>query len=113
MLTTIMKWTSLVALFGALLFWSPGNNYAVVLQLIVCGSAAFVALEAAQSGKKLWAAAFVGLVVLSHPLLTVASRSQFPWVCAVCCSMFLASLRVLKTIPKPFVPSRAYTEPQS
>jgi hypothetical protein len=30
-----MKWTSLIALLGALFFWSPAGGYAIMLQFVV------------------------------------------------------------------------------
>jgi hypothetical protein len=69
MLTRIMKLTSLFALIGAMLFWSPASNYAVLLQFVVCGSAGLVACEAAKHGKHLWTPALAALAVLSNPLV--------------------------------------------
>jgi uncharacterized protein DUF6804 len=101
MLTRIMKWTSLFTLIGALFFWSPASNYALLLQFVICGSASLVALDAAKSSKHLWMAAFAGLAVVFNPLVAVPfSHSVFPWVIAFGCSMFLASLALLKTVPR-------------
>jgi hypothetical protein len=114
MLTKIVKWTSLFALMGALFFWSPAGSYAVLLQFVICGSASLVALEAARSGKHLWTSAFAGLAVLFNPLVVFTfSHSVFPWVSALGCSMFLASLIFLKTVPKLAIQSITYPEPRS
>jgi Family of unknown function (DUF6804) len=109
-----MKWISLSALISAAFFWSAGSSYALVLQFVVCGSAGLVALEAAKSGKHLCTAAFAGLAVLFNPLAAVTfSHSVFPWVTALCCSMFLASLIFLKAAPRLSVASITYSGPRS
>ncbi len=114
MLTTIMKWTSLVALIGALLFWRPAGGYAIMLQFVICLSAILVAFQAARSGKRLWTIAFAGLAVLFNPVVTVpVSQSVFLWINIVCFTMFLASLKVLKTAPKLSIPSITYAGPRS
>jgi hypothetical protein len=109
-----MKWTSLVALIGALFFWRPAGGYAIMLQLVICTSASLVALQAARSGKQLWAIAFAGLAVLFNPVLTVpVSQSVFLWVNILCLGMFLASLKFLTTAPKLSIPSITYPGPRS
>jgi hypothetical protein len=114
MLTKIMKWTSLFALLGATFFLSPRSNYAVPLQFIICGSASLVALEAVKSGQHVWTAAFAGLAVLFNPLVAVTFfHSVFPWVTALCCSMFLASLIFLKAAPRLSIVSITYPGPRS
>jgi hypothetical protein len=114
MLTKIMKWASFLALLGATFFWLPGGNYALLLQFIVCGSAGLVTLEAAKSGKHLWTAAFAGLAVLFNPLVAIPfSHAVFPWVAALCCSMFLAALLYLKAAPRLSLVSITYPGPRS
>ncbi len=104
MLTKIMKWASVFALIGAMFFWTPASNYAVLLQFVICGSAILVAIEAARSGKHLWAYAFGGVALLFNPLLTFTFfHYVFPWATVVCSSMFLASLVLLKTVPRPSI----------
>lgn len=114
MLTTIMKWTSLIALLGAPLFWHPAGGYAIMLQFVVCLSAILVALQAARSGKQLWTIAFAGLALLFNPVVTVpVSQRVFLWINVLCASMFLASLKFLKTAPKLSMPSITYSGPRS
>jgi hypothetical protein len=109
MLTKIMKWVSILALIGAMFFWTPASNYAVLLQFVICGSAVLVAIEAARSGKHLWACAFGGVALLFNPLLIFTFfHSALPWVSVLCSSMFLASLVFLKTVPTPSILSIAY-----
>lgn len=114
MLTTIMKWMSLFVLMGGTFLWAPASNYELLLQFVICGSAALVALEAARSGKRLWTAAFAGLVVFFNPVMPVmVSDSMFSLVTAFCFSMFLASLVHLKTVPKLSIESITYPGPRS
>jgi hypothetical protein len=109
-----MKWTSLVALIGAVFFWRPAGGYAILLQFVICISAILVALQAARSGKQLWAIVFAGFVVLFNPVVTVPlSQSVFPWVNGLCFTMFLASLKFLKTAPRLSVPSITYPGPRN
>ena len=109
MLTMIMKWTSLIALIGALFFWRPAGGYAIMLQFVICLSASLIALQAARSGKQLWAIAFAGLAVLFNPVVKVpVSQSVFLWINVLCLLMFLASLKFLKTAPRLSMPSITY-----
>jgi uncharacterized protein DUF6804 len=113
-LTKIMKWTSLFVLLGAAFFWSPGGNYGLLLQFVVCGGAGLVTLEAAKSGKHLWTAAFAALAVLFNPLGAVTFfHAVFPWVAALCCSLFLAALFYLKAAPRLSMVSITYPGPRS
>jgi uncharacterized protein DUF6804 len=114
MLTKIMKWASLFALIGAICFWTPVSNYAVLLQFVICGSAVLVAIEAARSDKHFWACAFGGVALLFNPLLTFTFfYSVFPWVSILCSTMFIASLVFLKTVPRPSILSITYAGPRS
>ena len=114
MLTTIMKWTSLIALTGALLFWRPGGGYAIMLQFVICLSAILVSCQAFRSGKQLWAIAFAGLAVLLNPVIAVpVSQSVFLWINMLCLTMFLAAVKFLKTAPKLSIASITYPGPPS
>jgi hypothetical protein len=109
-----MKWTSLVALIGALFFWRPAGGYAIMLQFVICLSAILVALQAARSGKQLWAIAFAGLALLFNPVVTVpVSQSVFLWINGLCFTMFLVSVKFLKAAPKLSIPSITYPGPRS
>ncbi len=109
-----MKWTSIVALMGAVFFWRPAGGYAILLQFVICISAILVALQAARSGKQLWATAFAGLAVLFNPVVTVpVSQSVFLWINVLCFAMFLASLKFVTTAPKLSIPSITYPGPRS
>jgi hypothetical protein len=114
MLTTMMKWASLLALAGAVFFWAPDSSYAVLLQFVICGSASLVAFQAARSGKYFWTIAFAGLALLFNPLVAVSlSQRVFPWVNVLCFAMFLASLWILKTAPRLSQASITYPGPRS
>jgi hypothetical protein len=104
-----MKWTSIIALLGAVFFWRPAGGYAIMLQFVVCISATLVALQAARSSKQLWVIPFAGIAALFNPVVTVPiSRSVFLGISALCFTMFLASLKFLKTAPKLSIPSITY-----
>lgn len=108
MLTKIMKCTSLFALIGAMFFWTPASHYAMLLQFVICSSVVLVAIEAARSGKHLWAYAVGGVALLFNPLLTLTLfHSVFP-VNVLCSSLCLASLVFLKTVPKQSILSATY-----
>jgi Family of unknown function (DUF6804) len=109
-----MKYTSLVALVGALFVWRPAGGYAVLLQFVICGSASLVAWEAARSRKYLWTIVFGAIALLFNPLVTVPfTRGLFPWISIFCFTMFLASLRFLKTAPRVSMASVTYEGPRS
>jgi hypothetical protein len=80
-----------------------------MLQFVICLSDILVAFQAARSGKQLWAIAFAGLAVLFNPVVTVTvSRSVFLWINVLCFTMFLASVKFLKTASKLSIPSITY-----
>lgn len=111
--TGIMKCGSLMALAEALFFLRPGGGYAIILQFVICSSAVLVAFEAFRSGKYLWTIAFAGLAVLFNPVVAVSlSRGVLPGMSVLCFTMFLASLRFLRTAPRLSVASVTYTEPR-
>jgi hypothetical protein len=113
-LTTIMKWTSLIVLTGAPFFWRPAGGYAIMLQFVICLSAILVSCQAARSGKQLWTSAFAGLAVLLNPVIAVpVSQSIFLWINMLCITMFLAAVKFLKTDPKLSIPSITYPGPPS
>lgn len=112
MLTTIMKWASLIALIGAMFFWRPGGGYAIVLQFVMCAGSSLVAIQAEQSQRHFWALAFAGLAVLFNPLLVISlSPGIFFWINALSFAMFLASLKALKATPRLSMPSVTYPGP--
>jgi len=109
-----MKWTSLIALIGALFFWRPAGGYAIMLQFVVCLSAILVAVQAARLRKQLWASAFAVLALLFNPVVAVpVPRSVFLGISVICFTMFLASVRFLKTAPRLSVQSITYQGPRS
>jgi hypothetical protein len=112
MLTTMMKWSSLLALAGALFFWRANGGYAIFLQFVICGSACLVAFQAVQARRHLWAVAFVGLAIVFNPLMVISlSRSMFVSINVLCFAMFLTSLKALKAAPRLSMPSVTYPGP--
>ncbi len=114
MLTTIMKWASLIALIGAMFFRRPGSGYAIGLQFVICASSSLVAIQAGQSRRHLWAFAFVALAVIFNPLIVISlSRGIFSWINVLSFAMFLVSLKALKAAPRLSAPSVTYPGPPS
>ena len=109
-----MKWTSLIALSGALFIWRPAGGYAIMLQFVICISAILVAIQAAQTGKQFWAIAFAGVAVLFNSVITIPfSQSVFLWTDVLCFTVFLGSLKFLKTAAKRSIPSITYPGPRN
>jgi hypothetical protein len=102
MITKTMKWLSIIALLPAALFlWQPPADYRLVLQFVVCGTAALVALQAGRESKYLWAAGFWVVAVLFNPLAPIAvSHNTFVWLNLLSAIMLLASLVYLKNPPR-------------
>jgi hypothetical protein len=98
MLTKIMKWVSIAALFLAGLRLTV--SYQVLLEFVVCVSGILVVTRAVRDSKYLWAAAFFTIAVLFNPVVPVAlSRKTFLWLDWVCLMTFLVSLAGLKRHP--------------
>lgn len=114
MLTKIIKLVSIATLVLAVFFWRSSANFQTVVQFLVCGTAALVVIQAARSGKYLWAAAFFVVAVLFNPLAPVAlPGSVFLWVNLLCLTMFLAATVYLQTSPRLSVESVTNTGPRS
>ena len=114
MLTKIMKLVSIAALVLAAFFWRSSVNFQTVVQFLVCGAAAMVVIQAARSGKYLWAVAFFVVAVLFNPLVPLAfPGSIFIWVDLLCLTMFLAATAYLRTSPRLTIASVTNTGPRS
>ena len=107
MLTKTMKWVSIAILLPAV-FWQASAGYQLALQLLVCAGAILVAWEGYRSAKQVWAIGFVAIAVLFNPFQPLGfSRELFLWLNLISIATFLASLVVLKTKPRPAMPSIA------
>jgi len=106
MLTEIMKWVSVVTLFVAVISQYSSPDFRMPVQLIVCVAAGLVFVQAIRESKRFWAAGFFGIALLFNPVVPVAlSRGAFLWLDAVCLTMFLFSLALLRTSPRLSVAS--------
>jgi hypothetical protein len=113
-LTKIMKLVSIAALVLAAFFWRSSANFQTVVQFLVCGAAALVVIQAARSGKYLWAVVFCVVAVLFNPLAPLTlPGSMFLWVDLLCLSMFLAATAYLRTSPRLSVESVTNPGPRS
>lgn len=111
MLTKIMKWVSLVALFLALL-WRSSESYQIGLEFVVCMGAFLVVIQALRAGKYLWGAIFVAITVLFNPIAPFAlSHTRFLWLGWASFVAFMASLAVLKRKALISMPSIANLKP--
>jgi hypothetical protein len=112
MLTKIMKWVSITALFLEGLRLTA--SYQVLLEFVVCVSAILVVTQAVGESKYLWAAGFFAIAVLFNPVVPVAlSRKTFLWLDWVCLMTFLVSLVMLKRQPTLSMASITYRTPGS
>ena len=73
----------------------------ILLQLVICGGAAFVMMQAARNGRFLWMAAFGLVAIYFNPIvpIEVSRNAERPLVFA-CLALFLASLRYLRNAPR-------------
>jgi len=96
MLTKLMKYLSIMALFvGALMGSSAG--YRIILELVVCVAALIVVAQAFRIGKYFWGIAFAAIAVLFNPAVPVTlSQKAFLLSDLVCISVFIVSLTALR-----------------
>ena len=103
-LTKIMKWLSIAVLLPAAI-WGSSDDYLLLLQLVVCGGALFVAWEAFRSAKQFWAVGFVAIAAVFNPLQPwTFSAGMFFWLDLLSMAMFGVSLAVLKARPRFVMP---------
>src|SRR5574340_1182318 len=115
MRTRITKWVSIAALLLAVLFWNSAANYQLALNVIVSIAAAVVAVQAFQTGKYRWAAAFAAIALLFNPvvpLFRLAGGMGFSLV-LLSIAPFAISLAVLKAKPLLSMPSITDRNPGS
>lgn len=100
MYAKIIKWICIAALLIAVAFKIEGGAR-VVVQLLLCGGAAFVLMQAARAHRFVWMTAFVLIAVYFNPVLPVevSRRIELPLL-FVCLSLFAGSLRYLPTLPR-------------
>ena len=100
MLTKIMKWVSVTALLGALL-WRPSAGYALTLQFVVCAAAILVVVQSFQIGKAGFAIVFMVVAALFNPVVPPGlSRTVFLGVGTVSLALFLLSVFALRSQPR-------------
>jgi hypothetical protein len=72
----------------------------ILFQLVVCGGALFVMVEAVRNHQYLWVAAFAVAALYCNPVLPIAlSQTASRPIVLLCALAFLGSLRYLS--PKP------------
>jgi hypothetical protein len=100
MYSAIVKWICLAALVLAAAVKLHGVPQ-ILLQLVVCGGALFVMLEAFRGQKYLWAATFALVALYFNPIVPfeLSRMVSFP-IQLACAAAFLASVRYVKPMPK-------------
>lgn len=100
MYSRIVKWICVAALVLAAAVRLHGVPQ-ILLQLVVCGGALFVMLEAFRSQKYLWAATFAMVALYFNPVVPFElSRVATLPIQLAAVVAFLASMRYVKPVPK-------------
>lgn len=100
MYSRIVKVISLAALVLAAFVTLRGAPQ-ILMELVVCGGAMFMMMEAVASQKYIWASAFAVPFICFNPVFPlVLSRSASRAMVLFCTLLFLASLRYLRPIPR-------------
>ena len=105
--TQVMKWVSIAALLLAVVFWSSATNFQPELNLVVCGAAAVVLIQAFQLKKYNWAAGFLMIALLFNPAVPVFRLAGLVGLLLVVLSIapFAISLIALRPHPLLSIPS--------
>jgi hypothetical protein len=113
--TELMKWVSITALMLAVVFWRSAPDFQGSLDLVVCGAAAVVLVQAYQAKRYRWAAGFLAVALVFNPAIPV-----FPLAGAFGLSLvmlaiapFAISLVALKPLPLLSIPSITGRNPES
>ncbi len=100
MYSTIVKWICVAALVLAAAVTLHGIPQ-ILLQLVVCGGALFVMLEAFRSQKYLWAGALALVATYFNPIVPFdVPRMGSLAVQLASAVAFLASIRYIKPMPR-------------
>ena len=103
---TPMKWLSIAGLIGLALGGGSFPIFDILLDVVVCFSAAIIVWEAFRARKYVWAALFLVIVLLFNPIEPFTfSRAYIPWINLACVVTFLASLAAVRKAPKLSVQS--------
>jgi uncharacterized membrane protein YccC len=100
MYSNIVKWIGFAAVVLAAAVVLRGVPQ-ILIELIVCGGAIFVMMEAFRGQKYLWAAAFALVALYFNPIVPFATARlvSLP-IQFACAAAFLASMRYVKPVPK-------------
>jgi hypothetical protein len=114
MYVKIMICVSMTALAVAL-FMTSNASYRVLLQFLVCASAALIVLQAVRAeAQYLWAGAFCIVAVLFNPILPIALPIRaFFLVDLTCMALFLVYYSAYKATPRPSMVSVTDRSPGS
>ena len=71
LLAQTMKWGSAVGLLLLATSWHAGENYRLLLDLVVSVGAIVVVTQAVRAKQYVWASGFVGMAVILNPIVPV------------------------------------------
>jgi len=95
MITTIMKWVSIMMLLLAVLQFRTGGQ--LLLAIVVCVSCVLLVRQAVRAGRYSWAIIFVVIAALFNPVVLFArSANAALWVNALGLSTFLIAAIALR-----------------
>lgn len=109
MLTKTMKWVCITMLLLAL-FWEPLRSYELTFEILICGGALLVVMQAWRAQKYFWTTGFIAIAVVFNPIVPlVLTRRIFFLLVLACLGAFLVSLAVLTG--KPLAPAPGIINP--
>ena len=117
MLTKIMKWTTIGALFTVAALWRSTASSQLtqfLLGFVVCLGASVVAVQAARAGKYVWTGGFAVIALLFNPLVQVLpfGWEWGRWLVVIAIVPFAVSLAALRTQPLLSIPSITDANPR-
>lgn len=107
MYTQVMKWSSIVALLSAVVFWNSAPNFQIELNGVVCIAAVMVLIQAIQVKKYRWAVGFFAIVLLFNPVVPILKLAGGLSLSLIVLSIapFAFSLILLRPRPLLSIPS--------
>jgi hypothetical protein len=101
MRTRLVMWLSIAVLFVAFVLWQWIVSYGFPLKVIVCLSAAVVAVQAFQWGRNRWTMCFLSIALVFNPVIPVLPLANRLGLVAIVltAAAFAVSLAKLKSQP--------------
>lgn len=100
MLTTIMKWASVVVLLAAM-FIRPTAGFALFVQFVVCAAAVMVVVQSFQIGKTAAAIVFMAVATFFNPIVPLGfPPALLLGIRGFCLALFLISVLTFRAQPR-------------